>query len=120
MTTSTHSSSPSETPKTPVTFEKLLGSQKKLRVLVEVFRGSQWEAVEEWLQAERQEHLRAVEDSSDTDVMNYHLTIARWLREFLGVTKDRIIEVANAPEEPEDPERTDSGSDYVVGSGEID
>ena len=114
MTTSTHSSSPSETPKTPVTFEKLLGSQKKLRVLVEVFRGSQWEAVEEWLQAERQEHLMALEDSSDTEKMNYHLTIARWIREFLGVTKDRIIEVANATEEPEEQERTCSGSEYIV------
>ena len=91
-----------------------------MRALVEVFRSNQWEAVEEWLQAERQEHLRELEDSSDTEKMNYHLTIARWLREFLEITKDRIIETANAPEEPEEPERADSGSDWVEGSGEID
>ncbi len=67
---------------------------------------------------EREHHLRALEDSSNAEEMNHHLTIARWLRDFLEVTKEGIIDAANAP--AEEPEREDSGSDYIMGSDEID
>ena len=78
----------------PLTSDKLLGDLQKLRLLVEVLREPQWERLEEWLQVERQEHLEASVDLEDRDKAEYHRTIARWLKHFLGVTKDYVIEAS--------------------------
>ena len=105
MTSNNSSSNLSKTSsQVVVTYEMLLGDLPRLRRLVEVFRESQWEALEEWLQAERQQHLEASVEIDDDEVASRHRVIARWLKHFLTVTKESVIDSAKAK---------------VVGDGEV-
>ena len=101
----------------PMTYEMLLGELPKLRQLVEVFRDSQWEALEEWLQAERQEHLERSVDVDDEEVARQHRVVARWLKHFLSTVKESLVDAAKAK-----PPSTDESDDspYVERSSNID
>ena len=101
----------------PVTYEMLLGELPKLRQLVEVFRENQWEALEEWLQAERQWHLEGSVDTDDEEVARQHRVVARWLKHFLSVVKESLIDATKA--KPPSEDESDS-SPYVEESSNID
>ena len=52
-------------------------------------------AVEEWLLVERQAHLEASVELDGDDAL-YHKVIARWLKYFITVTKEAVIEASKA------------------------
>lgn len=73
---------------------------------------------------ERQAHLEASVDSDDPAQREFHRTIAKWLKNFLTIAKDEVIERDRANREPEDPslarDYPDGGDDYQERSGASD
>ena len=67
-----------------------------------------------WFQAERQAHLESAVDSDDPIAREGHGVVARWLKHFLSVTKEELVDLERAEREPVpegDPDSMDFDSD---------
>jgi len=69
------------------------------------------------MQAERQQHLRALEDTDDDLTSRDHKTISRWIRQWLEVIPEEI-EAAHQRQENPEVERLDGGTEWMEGDGE--
>jgi hypothetical protein len=65
-----------------------------------VLKGAEWEALAEFLQMERQDRLSLLEDSNDPAEREACRIIAKWIKNFLGVARDYILDQDTADREP--------------------
>jgi len=125
MTSNSSSSSSARTRMSPAkTLEAWLSDPDSLRRMVAAFRLPEWEEMEQYLLMARQAHLEGLADSDDPEEREAHRIIAKWLKHFLTIAKDEVVERDRANREPEDPslERNypDGGDDYQERSGASD
>jgi len=116
---SSDSSSTSDKPNgaEPKTYDLLLGSQEELARLRELVGSRLWDSWRDLMQAERQQHLRALEDTDDDLTSRDHKTISRWIRQWLEVIPEEI-EAAHQRQENPEVERLDGGTEWMEGDGE--
>ena len=84
----------------PMTYEKLQVEPQRLHNLAWVLKGEAWEALEEFLQMERQVLLARLEDSNDPVEREASRVVAKWIKHFLGAARDWVLEHDSAEREP--------------------
>jgi len=93
MTSNSSFSSSAKTKPTPSkTLEAWLSDPDSLRRMAAALRLPEWEEMELFLQMERQAHLEESVDSDDPAQREFHRTIAKWLKNFLTIAKNEVIE----------------------------
>ena len=98
----------------PMTYERLRNEPARLRKLVWVLGSQAWEDLEVWFQAERQAHLEASVEADDPGEREGHRIIARWLKHFLSIAKEALIDLEHSERNPVpegDPEYMEYDSD---------
>ena len=97
----TSSNSPKTNGQEPMTYERLLAEPKKLRQVAYLLGSQGWEAMELWLQAERQVHLESLVDEDDPQKREAHRAIAKWINYFTTTAKDHLEDTDYAQRHPE-------------------
>ncbi len=85
----------------PMTYERLLVEPAKLHRIAWALKSQEWEALEEFLQMERQARLSRLEDSYDPDEQRACRSIAKWIKHFLTTAREDILASDNAERHPE-------------------
>ena len=90
-----------------MTYDKLLSEPQRLRQVVWLLGSQGWEAMELWLQTERQAHLESFIEEEDPQKREGHRIIAKWITYFLTIAKDYLTDAEYAIRHPEPPVETE-------------
>ena len=96
----TSSVSPKTNGQGPMTYERLQQEPQRLRRVVSALGREGWRDLEVWFQAERQAHLESAVDSADAETRDGHRVVARWLKYFLSIVKEELVDLEKADREP--------------------
>ncbi len=107
--TSNGTSSDSPKMKNPekMTYDKLLSEPEKLRQVTYLLGSQGWEAMELWLQTERQDHLECLAESEDEGERETHRIVAKWIKYFIGTCRESLEAADTAIRHPEPPAETE-------------